>query len=127
MQFSPNNMEYQGENTPANEAWGLWLANQGDPYGARVFSYAKDWAEGVEARLANGEQFIDVVEAESDKADTDGITGLMYGAAVSMLAKLWVHGEALRRWHNKEIQLGTEGDQANDNGGVLYPAMIHLK
>jgi hypothetical protein len=45
---------------------------------------------------------------------------------VSCLAKCWVHGEALRRWHNKETQLKDEGDKANEEGGVLNPAVLVL-
>lgn len=58
--------------------------------------------------------------------DDDGITGFMYGCAVQMLAKSWKHGEALRRWHNKETQIGMEGDKANETGGVLNPALLSL-
>jgi hypothetical protein len=43
-----------------------------------------------------------------------------------MLAKCWLHGEALRRWHNKDTQIGTEGDRANERGGVLNPAMLSI-
>ena len=46
----------------------------------------------------------------SHLADSEGITGFMYGCAVSMLAQCWKHGEELRRWHNKDTQIGTEGD-----------------
>lgn len=59
-------------------------------------------------------------------ANTDGITGFMYGCAVSGLAKFWKHGEQLRRWHNKDSQLGTEGDEANESGGVLNPAILTI-
>ena len=58
--------------------------------------------------------------------DDDGITVYMYGCAVSVLAKAWKHGEALRRWHNKETQIGTEGDRANESGGVLNPALLTI-
>lgn len=126
MQFIEGPVEYEGEMIPAKEAWDRWVAAQSDGYGRRIFSYAKDWAEGIEARLANGEQLIDAADDEARKADTDGITGFMYGAAVSSLSGLWLHGEALRRWHNKETQLGTEGDKANESGGVLNPALLNI-
>jgi len=32
----------------------------------------------------------------------------------------------LRRWHNKENQIGTEGDKANESGGVLNPALLSI-
>ena len=43
-----------------------------------------------------------------------------------MLAQCWVHGEALRRWHNRDTQIGTEGDKANESGGVLNPALLTI-
>ena len=48
----------------------------------------------------------------------------MYGAAVFVLATCWEHGEELRRWHNVVTQIGTEGEEANKNGGVLNPALL---
>ncbi len=102
-----------------------WLAvvqqNSSDAYSYRCVSYAAQWASYVENL---GEFTPAAFELCARKADTDGITGFMYGAAVSMLAKFWKHGEALRRWHNKETQIGTEGDRANESGGVLNPAML---
>ena len=52
----------------------------------------------------------------SHKADTEGITGFMYGAAVSILSQCWEYGECLRKWHNKDY--GYDGD------GVVNPAVI---
>jgi hypothetical protein len=56
--------------------------------------------------------------------DNDGITGFMYGCAVSILSKVWIHGEQLRRWHNLKTQLRDEGEKANQTGGVLNPALL---
>jgi len=106
------------------KAYDDWKANNPDPYGACIFRYAESWAELMEAKLAQGEKLVDIADAMSDKADTAGITGYMYGAAVSVLAKCWAHGESLRRWHNNEVQLGTEGDEANESNGVLNPAVL---
>lgn len=50
----------------------------------------------------------------------------MYGCAVSALAKFWVHGEQLRIWHNLDIQIGNEGEKANESGGVLNPALLNI-
>jgi hypothetical protein len=51
----------------------------------------------------------------------------MYGCAVQMLAGCWIHGEELRRWYNLDTQLGTEGEAANSNGGVLNPVLLNIK
>lgn len=50
----------------------------------------------------------------------------MYGCAVGMLAKAWKHGEDLRRWHNLKTQLANEGEKANEQGGVLNPALLRI-
>ena len=60
--------------------------------------------------------FADNADRLSREADTEGITGFMYGCAVSILSKCWVYGEYLRKWHNKEY--GYDGD------GVVNPAIM---
>lgn len=101
--------------------------NSGDPYSNRVVTYAQEWADLMEPRLTAGESLKDIAKETSRTADTDGITGYMYGAAVSALAHFWAHGEELRRWHNLGTQLGTEGEQANKNGGTLNPALLTIE
>ena len=108
------------------QGWDAGKANNTDPYGARVYSYAEDWANLMEAKMAAGKSLADVAGPTSITADTDGITGFMYGAAVSVLSHVWKHGEALRRWHNHETQIGDEGDRANETGGVLNPAILNI-
>ena len=83
-------------------AWDLGWNNNEDPYGRRCYTYAKDWADLMEARLAEGQSIADVADMTSRLADTDGITGFMFGAAVSVLVACWEHGEELRAWHKKE-------------------------
>ena len=82
-------------------------ANQ-DPYGAAAHTFAERWANLMEARLADGETIADCADETSHEADTEGITGFMYGCAVSILARVWKHGEALRCWHNLDTQIGNE-------------------
>lgn len=103
-----------------------YKAKNTDPYGGRVVSYGEDWAKLMEARMEAGETIPQMAEATSREADTDGITGFMYGCAVNALSHFWEHGETLRRWHNKETQIGTEGDKANETGGVLNPALLSI-
>ena len=106
------------------ESWAKGIANNTDGYGARVFRYAEEWGRLMQVRIASGETVAECAEELSRIADDDGITGFMYGCAVGILAKCWKHGEELRRWHNKETQIGTEGDEANKSGGVLNPAVL---
>lgn len=106
------------------EKWQKFVAANSDGYGGRIVRYAEEWARLMQTRMDNGESLADCAEDLSHLADDDGITGFMYGAAVSVLSQCWAYGENLRRWHNKETQIGTEGDAANENGGVLNPALL---
>lgn len=96
------------------QEWDDWCDKNQDPYGSGVVRFAQRWAVMM------------VAKRTSDEADTEGITRFMYGCAVSMLAHSWVHGEELRRWHNLDTQIGTEGETANESGGVLNPAVINI-
>lgn len=107
-------------------AWDHFAAINTDSYGSGVVRFAQRWAELMEARIAAGEALEDVAKATSNEADTEGITVFMYGVAVSSLAQMWVHGEELRCWHNLAMQRGTEGEAANESGGVLNPALLSV-
>ena len=108
------------------ECWQKCVNANNDGYGSCCVRYAEKWARLMQVRIASGETVAECAEELSHIADDEGITGFMYGASVSMLAKCWKHGEELRRWHNKETQIGSEGDTANDNGGVLNPALLSI-
>ena len=103
-----------------------WREKNADPYGRRCFTYAEEWADLMEARLAAGEPIEKTAKETANAADTDGITGFMYGMAVSILSKAWVHGEVLRRWHNLDTQFHHEGEKANETGAVLNPALLKI-
>lgn len=111
-----------------NQAW--WQkhldANADDEYGAAILRYAARWAHMMEKKIADGMQLEDIAEATRHDADMEGITGYMYGAAVSVLSKVWEHGEQLRQWHNHTTQLHGEGDKANRDGGVLNQALLRI-
>lgn len=106
--------------------WAQWVAKNTDPYGSGVIVYAERWARIMQAEMAAGKELEDIAESTSHDADVDGITGFMYGCAVSGLARMWAHGERLRRWHNLKTQLRDEGERANESGGVLNPAVFSI-
>ncbi len=91
----------------------------GDPYGERCYTYARDWADLMEKELAAGKSIPQCAEETSRVADTDGITGFMYGIAVEIISQCWVHGEDLRRWHNAEL-----GEP--EAKGTINPALIRV-
>lgn len=110
------------------------LAANQDPYGNAVYRYASEWATRMEARmdrpLVTLREQVEFMVANagpcSNEADDEGITGFMYGCAVSILANAWLYGEALRRWHNGAVQIGGEGDAASASGGVLNPSLLRV-
>lgn len=106
--------------------WEKGLAQNQDSYGNQIYRFAKSWADLMEARIANGKTVEQCAKDTSHEADTTGITGFMYGAAVSVLSAVWEHGEELRQWHNSDTQVGNEGDKANESGGVLNPAIMEI-
>jgi len=109
------------------ETWNKGVeSNRRDPYSARVVRYAEEWGRLMQTRIANGESVAQCAHELSRLADDDGITGFMYGCAVQMLVRCWKHGEELRLWHNCDTQIGTEGDKANETGGVLNPAVLNI-
>ncbi len=107
-------------------AWQSWLEANKDGYGGAVMNYAERWARMMQVEMARGAVLSDVATRLSHEADLEGITGFMYGAAVSVLSQCWEHGEALRRWHNLSTQIGDEGEKANESGGVINPALMSI-
>ena len=111
----------------ADEAgWQKFKTVNSDGYGGAVVTYSERWARLMQVEMANGKNLEDVADATSQEANLEGITGFMYGCAVSTLSACWKHGEQLRRWHNIKTQLGNEGEKANKSGGVLNPALLSI-
>ena len=100
------------------EGWNKTVAANQDVYGGAVVKYAEEWANEMERRLESGGVLSDVAEASEPKGH--GITGFMYGAAVSILSQVWEHGDELRRWHN-----GQYGQP--DAKGTVNPAMLVVR
>ena len=107
-------------------AWDKTVKANTDPYGGAAVLFAEQWADLMEERMADGSSVEDVAKQASHDADTDGITGFMYGCAVGILSQVWKHGEELRRWHNLDTQIGNEGEKANEGGGTLNPALLSI-
>lgn len=98
--------------------WGEFVArNSQDGYSAAIVAFARKWAEIMEPQLAAGAKFADIARKAKNEADTDGITGAMYGAAVATLAHFWEYGDALRQWHNGAF--GQPNAQGTVNPAIL--------
>jgi len=98
------------------DGWDKCVQNNQDIYGLAVVQFAERWADLMEQEIDKGAKLADIAEETSHDADTEGITGFMYGCAVNILANVWEYGEELRRWHNKEYDY--------DGGGVVNPAIL---
>ena len=112
--------------TSNQERWNEMVENNDDSYGKGIITYAERWANLMEEEIASGKKLDEIAKATSHKADTEGVTGYMYGAAVSTLASCWQWGEELRKWHNLDTQIGTEGIEANKGKGTLNPALLNI-
>lgn len=101
-----------------------WYDKNNDGYSRACFTYAERWAEMMEEKIeASSDDVMKVIVDNayklSNEADEEGITGFMYGCAVSILSQCWEYGEYLRKWHNGEY------DYYGD--GVVNPAILSIK
>ena len=93
--------------------------NSKDSYSKATIDFMVRWADLMEEEINKGYGVSKVAEDLARKADTEGISGFMYGCAVNLLSQLWEYGEDLRKWHNGEYNYG--GD------GVVNPAIISIE
>ena len=104
------------------DAYHTRKATNNDAYGTAIFGFAEAWADLMERAMEkNGETVAECADRCSSTADTEGITGFMYGCAVGFLSEVWEHGEALRIWHNRKYD-----PKSPDDGGVINPAIITI-
>ncbi len=99
-------------------AWDAGRDKNADPYGNCIYEYAEGWAKLMQIEILKGNSLKDVAEKTSHELGFLGITGFMYGAAVSVLSHCWIHGEYLRKWHNKEYK--------HEGEGVVNPACLTM-
>jgi len=101
------------------KSWDEWKAKNTDPYGDCIFRYAESWARLMQAEITSGKNLIDIAQKTSYELGFMGITGFMYGAAVSILSNCWIYGEELSQWHNNKY--GYKGK------GVVNPAVLTIR
>lgn len=99
--------------------------NDDDGYGRAGVEYTRIWGVLMDDALAEGKALADVWDELSHEADIDGITGFMYGWATGCLARVWVHGEELRRLHNRKNS--PRGAELDDKpGATINPAILTI-
>lgn len=91
-----------------------WYDKNSDSYSRACFTFAERWAELLEEKIDNSSDcpmkvIVDNAEQLSDEADTEGITGFMYGCSVNILSRVWKYGDELRMWHNGKYDYHGEG------------------
>ena len=107
-----------------NESYNKGKENNRDPYGKAVYTYLERWADLMEEEINSSDKSPEEVIPEcadelSHDADTEGITGFMFGVAVNILSNVWKYGEILKKWHNRRYNY--------DGDGVVNPAIIVVK
>ena len=103
-------------------AWAQWELANSDFYG----KCCVDVARRVMEILDEGADFDphQIIKQADNDIDAGGITGFMAGCVAQMVSICHERGEEFRRRWNNDTQIGDEGDRANENGGVLNPAVI---
>jgi hypothetical protein len=104
------------------ELWKTYEENNTGPYGKCCVDVARRVME-----ILDEEQPFDthsIICQADDEIDAGGITGFMAGAVASMVSRCHSRGEEFRRLWNTDNQIGSEGDRANEDGGVLNPAVM---
>lgn len=103
-------------------AWMKFVENNQDAYGGDCVKVARRVMEILdEDQTFNCHEIICLANKESEAG---GITGFMAGCVASMVSACHERGEEFRRQWNSDNQIGNEGDKANDEGGVLNPALL---
>lgn len=105
--------------------WDEWVENNQDPYGKCCVDVAREVMRLLDEREGDFDCHALITEAEQ-KIDAGGITGFMAGAVAQMVSHCHSRGEEFRRKWNLDTQIGTEGEKANESGGVLYPAILNI-
>jgi hypothetical protein len=105
--------------------WNKHVNANTDPYGKACIDVGRE----VMRLLDEDDGPIDThkIICDADKnVGAGGITGFMAGAVASMVSGCHSRGDEFRRIWNGEVQIGDEGDKANESGGVLNPAVLNV-
>lgn len=102
------------------EGWQKSREANGDSYGKCALDFAEGFAKLMQKDISNGKTVAQAYNDNQYKMGFLGITGFMFGAAVSTLTQTWKYGEELRRAHNKEFGL------PEDTKGVANPAVVSI-
>lgn len=117
------------------EKWNEWEENNTDSYGGACVKVAEEvmrLLDEDDTPLREG-YYPDVhtphgiICKADENVKAGGITGFMAGAVAAMVSQCHSRGEEFRRIWNREQQINDEVDKANEEGGVLNPALLTVK
>lgn len=119
-QFQKENVDFSIADKKKQEEWEKCKEiNSKDDYSSCVIDYTILWAQYMEYLMGkHGKKLSDVWDMSSSLADIYGITGFMYGCAVSTLSSVWKYGKELRVQYNSKFNYNGEG--------VVNPAILTL-
>lgn len=105
--------------------WNKWVEANTDPYGKATVDVAREVMRLLDER--EGDFDCHALICEADKlSGADGITGFMAGCVAQMVSHCHSRGEEFRRKWNLDNQIRNEGIKANEDGGVLNPALLNI-
>ena len=104
--------------------WDEWVKNNTDAYGKCCVDVARRVMEILDEGKGFGPHSILCQAGDDIKAG--GITGFMAGCVAQMVSHCHSRGDEFRRAWNGDVQIGDEGDKANEQGGVLNPAILNI-
>lgn len=107
------------------EKWQSWVDNNKDSYGKACVDVAREVMNILDEDKPFDPHRI-ICDADN-KIDAGGITGFMAGCVAQMVSQCHSRGEEFRRAWNTQYQIKDEGDKANEEGGVLNPALLVVK
>lgn len=107
------------------EDWNKVVKVNDDPYGKACVDTAREVMRLLDERTDFDTHAI-ICEAD-DNIGAGGITGFMAGCVAEMVSKYHPRGEEFRRKWNTDNQIQNEGDEANESGGVLNPALLTIQ
>jgi len=107
--------------------WDKWVGANQDPYGKCCVDVARHAMNILDERGEVGDPDQLITDAENRLPEHEqGITGFMAGAVAAMISGCHSMGDEFRRAWNLKTQIHDEGERANENGGVLNPALLNI-
>lgn len=94
-------MEFEVKATAVQDWQECKRVNSKENYDRAIIRYIILWVQYMEyLNQKYGMKISDIWDNCSNLADIEGVTGFMYGAAASIISRVWQHGEEFRKCYN---------------------------